>query len=192
MMSRLFFIRFRVVFVAAAFVLTTSIVGFAGEKLKNRSPDGQFAMSLKDAEEHEVRIQLVETKSHKALLKLSDSGHPFSDACRILWSPDSKRFAFYEEDRKHNWTSVYIRKDSGFEQVELPDLPECDHPGLEGFINSNLTPKSWAKPDTLVLVAHDEWTTEGDKAHECDRTVTIAIDSNGKASIQSIQENKKQ
>ena len=156
MMSRLFFIRFRAVFVAAAFVLTTPIVGFAGEKLKNRSPDGQFAMSLKDAEEHEVRIQLVEAKSYKVLLKLSDSDHPFSDACRILWSPDSKRFAFYEEDRKRNWTRVYIRKDSGFEQVELPDLPECDHPGLAGFIISNLTPKSWAKPDTLVLVAHDE------------------------------------
>jgi hypothetical protein len=106
--------------------------------------------------------------------------------------PDSKRFAFYEEDRKHNWTYVYIRKDSGFEMIELLDLPECDHPGLAGYINSNLTPKSWAKPDTLVLIAHDEWTTEDGKAHECDRTVTIAIDSSGKASIESVHENKKQ
>ena len=59
--------------------------------------------------------------------------------------------------------------------IDLPGLAECDHPGLPGSINSNLTPKNWAKPDTLVLTAHDEWTTEDDKAHECDRTVTIAI-----------------
>jgi hypothetical protein len=103
-MCRLFFIRFEAVCVAAAFILALPIVGFAGEKLKNRSPDGQFAMSLKDAEDHEVRIQLVDTKSHKVLLKLSDSGLPFFDVCRILWSPDSKRFAFCEEDRRRNWT----------------------------------------------------------------------------------------
>ena len=147
-MCRLFFVRFEAAHVAAALILALPIAGFAGEKLKDRSPDGRFAMSLQDGQDGEVRITLVETKSHKFLLKLSDSGHPFSDASRILWSPDSKRFAFYEEDRKHNWTSVYIRKDSGFEQVELPDFPECDHPGLAGYINSNLTPKSWVKPDT--------------------------------------------
>ena len=191
-MCHLSFIRFEAACFAAAFILALPLGASAGEKVKNRSPDGQFAMSLQDAEEHEVRITLVETKTRKFVLKLSDSGHPYSDACRILWSPDSKRFAFYEEDRKHNWTSLYTRKDSSFEQVDLPDLPECDHPGLEGFIISNLTPKSWAKPDTLVLIAHDEWSTEDGKAHECDRTVTIAIGSNGKASIQSIQENKKQ
>jgi hypothetical protein len=191
-MCRLFFVRFEAAHVAAALILALPIAGFAGEKLKDRSPDGRFAMSLQDGQDGEVRITLVETKSHKFLLELSDSGHPFSDASRILWSPDSKRFAFYEEDRKHNWTSVYIRKDSGFEMIDLPDLAECDHPGLAGFINSNLTPKNWAKPDTLVLTAHDEWTTEDDKAHECDRTVTIVIDVSGKASIQSVHQDKKQ
>ena len=172
-------------------VISLPIVGFAGEKTRDHSPDGQFAMSLEDGEDGEVRITLVEAKTHKFLLKLSDSGHPYSDAARILWSPDSKRFAYYEEDRKRNWTYLYIRKDSGFEPVELPDLPECNHPGLAGYINSNLTPKSWVKPDTLVLIAHDEWTTEDRKVHECNRTVTIAIGSSGTASIQSIQEKKK-
>ena len=190
-MYRLFFIRFETACIAAAFVLALPIAGVAGEKLKDRSPDGQFAMSLKDEKDHEVSITLVETKRHKFVQKLSDSGHPYSDGARILWSPDSKRFAYSEENRKGKLTQLYIRKDSSFEDVELPDLPECDHPGLDGNIFSFLTPKSWAKPDTLVLLAHDEWSTEDSKAHECDRTVTIAIDSSGKASIQSIQENKK-
>jgi hypothetical protein len=192
-MYHLFVIRFEAACLAAAFILALPIVGFAGEKLKNRSPDGRFAMSLEDGRDGEVRITLVETKAHKFLLKLADSGHPFSDACRILWSPDSKRFAFSEEDKRRNWTWVYIRKDSGFEMIELPDLPECAHPGLaELTYIANLTPKSWAKPDTLVLMAHDEWNTEDDKAHECDRTVAIAIDANGKASIRNVHEDKKQ
>jgi membrane-bound inhibitor of C-type lysozyme len=191
-MRCLFFIRFETACVVAAFILALPIVAFAAEKLKDRSPDGQFSMSLKDEEDHEVSITLVETKTHKFVQKLSDSGHPYSDGARILWSPDSKRFAYCEENRKGKLTQLYIRKDSSFEDVELPDLPECDHPELDGSIYSYLTPKSWVKPDTLVLVAHDEWTTEDRKAHECDRTVTIAIDSSGKASIQSIQENKKQ
>lgn len=191
-MCRLFFIRFQAACVVAAFTLVLPVVAFAGEKIKDRSPDGQFAMSLQDEADREVRITLVETKTHKFVQKLSDSGHPYSDGARILWSPDSKRFAYSEENRKGKLTQLYIRKDSSFEDVELPDIPECDHPGLEGFINSDLTPKSWTKPDTLVLTAHDEWTTEDNKFHQCDRTVTIAIDSNGKASIQSIQQNKNQ
>jgi hypothetical protein len=190
-MSGSFFIRFEAAVVTAAFILGAPIVGLAGDKEKDRSPNGRFAMSLQDGRDGEVRITLIETKAHKFLLKLSDSGHPYSDASRILWLPDSKRFAFYEENRRRGWTYVYIRKNSGFEQVDLPELPECDHPGLEGYITSNLTPKNWVKPDTLVLFAHDEWSTEDEKPHECNRVVTIVIDPSGKASIQSIQEKKK-
>jgi hypothetical protein len=189
-MTRLFFIRFRSLVVAAIFILAVPIAGFAREKIKDRSPDGRFAMALQDGKDGEVSVTLVDTKTHKFVLKLDDSGHPYCDASRVLWSPDSKRFAFYQEDRKRNWTYLYIRKDSGFEQVELPELPECDHPKLEGFINSNLSPKTWVNPETLVLTAHDEWTTEAGKFQECNRTVTVAIDSSGKASIQSVKENK--
>ena len=190
-MTRLFFIRFRALFLAAIVILSVPIVGFAREKTKDPSPDGRFAMALKNGKDGEVSVTLVDPKTHKFVLKLDDSGHPYCDAARIVWSPDSKRFAFYEEDRKRNWAYLYIREDSGFEEVELPELPECEHSKLEGFINSNLTPKSWVNPDTLVLTAHDEWTTEDGKFQECDRTVTIAIDSSGKPSIKSIEEQKK-
>ena len=191
-MARLFFSRFEGAFVAAAIILAAPIVGFAaGEKTKDRSPDGRFAMSLQDGKDGEVRITLVDAKTHRFVQKLDDSGHPYSDSAHIVWSADSKRFAFFDRDRKRNWTYLYVRKDSGFEQVDLPDFPECDHPGLEGEIDSNLTPKSWVKRDTLVLVAHDEWVTEDRKSHECEKTVTITIDSSGKASVQSIEKSGK-
>jgi hypothetical protein len=55
-----------------------------------------------------------------------------------------------------------------------------------------LTPKNWAQSDTLLLTAHDEWTTWDDKSHEFDRTVSFAINASRKASIESIHEDKKQ
>ena len=76
-MSHLFFIRFKAAFVAAAFILAMPVVGLAGEKIKDLSPDGQFAMSLEDGGDGEVQISLVEANSHKFLLKLDDSGHPY-------------------------------------------------------------------------------------------------------------------
>jgi hypothetical protein len=191
-MSPLSFIRFKAAFVAAAFILATPIVGLAGEKIKDLSPDGQFAMSLEDGGDGEVQISLVEAKSHKFLLKLDDSGHPYCDVARILWTPDSKRFAFQYQNRRGDHTSIYICKDGDFEEVELPDFPECDHPGLDGFIIEEQTAKSWIKPDTLVLLAHSEWSSTDGKSHECDRTVTIIINSTGKARIQSVHEMKKE
>jgi membrane-bound inhibitor of C-type lysozyme len=190
-MRRLFFIRFKIGCIAATFFLVLPIVAFAGDKLRDRSPDGQFALSVKDESDEEVSITLVDTKTHKLVEKLSDSGHSYSDTAHIVWSPDSKRFAYSEENRKSITVQLYIRKDSGFEEVELPDIPECDHPGSNGFVLDLLTPKRWPKPDTLILTSHDEWSTEDGDDHECDRTVTITIDSSGKASVKSIQENKK-
>jgi hypothetical protein len=189
-MSRLFCIGYNAL-AAAMLVVALPIVGLAGEKVKDTSPDGQFAMLLKATEEHEVQVQLVEAKSQQFVLKLDDSGHPFSDSARIFWAPDSKRFAFYEAGKKNDLTFLYLRKESGFEEVELPNIPECKHPGIDGMAYISRKPKSWAKPDTLVLTQHEEWSTDDGKGGQCDQTVTIVIDSSGKASIQSVQEKKK-
>jgi hypothetical protein len=189
-MSRLFFIRFRAVFLTAVLAAAPT-AGFAGGKIKDASPDGQFAMSVDDRGDGDVITSLVEARTQKFLLKLDDNGHSFCDADRIVWSLDSKRFAFQYKDRRGDHTSIYIRKGSDFEEVELPDVPDCEHPGLEGYIIDEFTPKRWVKPDTLVLSAHSEWSSKDGKSHQCDRTVTIVINSNGKASIQSVQEKKK-
>ncbi len=173
-------------------LVATPKAGFAGEKLKDASPDRQFAMSVDDRGDGDVATELVESKTQKFLLKLDDNGHPFCDADRILWSPDSKRFAFQYKDRRGDHTSIYIRKGSDFENVELPDIPECEHPGLEGYIIDEFTAKKWVTPDALLLLAHSEWSSKNDKSNACDRTVTIVLDSNGKASVKNIQETKKQ
>ena len=187
------FIRVEVALFTTAFVVAASLVAFAGENIKDRSPDGRFAMSLQQVKDHELGLALIDTKTHKLLVDLQDIGHPWCDRARILWTPDSKRFAFYYEDRRGSGTDVYMWKGSSFEQVELPNLPECNHPKVVPLSYfSSLTPKKWTKPDTLMLLAHDEWSPEDDKSQdrECNRIVTVLIDPSGKASIQ-IQENKK-
>jgi hypothetical protein len=190
-MSSSFCSRFEAAVITAAFVLAAPLVGFAGEKITDPSPDGRFAMSREDGGNGEVTIALVDAKTQKFLLKLDDSGHPYSDAARIFWAPDSKRFAFYEEGKKNDLTFLYVRRDSGFGDIELPDIPECKHPGIDGMAYISLKPKNWAKPDTLVLTQHEEWSSEDGENHKCEKTVTIVIDPSGKASIQSIQEKKK-
>src|SRR5215471_5582292 len=133
-------IRFTAIFVALVLVLAKPTTGLADEKIKDVSPDGQFAMSVEDRGEGDVTTSLVEAKTHKLLLKLDDMGHPYCDAARLVWSPDSKRFAFQRQDRRGDHTDIYIRKGADFEQVELPDIPQCNHPGLEGYIIDEATP----------------------------------------------------
>jgi hypothetical protein len=66
MMRRLLFIRFEAACVATAFILALPVVAFAGKKIKDRSPDGQFAMSLQNEEEHEVRITSLKLRRMKS------------------------------------------------------------------------------------------------------------------------------
>jgi hypothetical protein len=66
----------------------------AGDLIKYQSPDGEFAMLLTEADDQGVSIKLIEADSRKVLLDLADTGHPYSEHSKLLWSPDSTRFAF--------------------------------------------------------------------------------------------------
>lgn len=76
-------------------------------------------------EEGRVKIQLVEVSSGKVVLDLAESGHPHAEDCKLLWAPDSQRFAFYEANRRGGDTTVYFRNDSGFTESPVPELGGC-------------------------------------------------------------------
>ena len=167
---------------------------WADDATKFPSPDGNFAMLLTEDEKEagHVKIQLIEVSSRKVVLDLAVSGHPYSEDCKLLWSPDSQRFAFYEARRRGGDTTVYFRSDSGFTESPLPELADCATAaqnkelkahGLSKSIEYKTEPKEWLKSAALVVVNDQGWETNSGHLRGCTQTVTIAFDAKHKASV---------
>lgn len=110
-----------------AFAANSPSLSRADDQTKDRSPDGKFAMLLKEdtAEEDRVKIQLIEVGSGKVVLDLAESGLPHAQDCKLLWAPDSQRVACYEAVHRGGETTVYFRNDSGFTESPVPELGGC-------------------------------------------------------------------
>jgi hypothetical protein len=173
----------------------------ADDQIKDASPDGKFAMLLTEDQQEEgrVKIQLIEVSSHKVVLDLAESGHPHNEDCKILWAPDSQRFAFYEARHRGGDTTAYFRSESGFTASPLPELGGCataaqkkelKAKGVLKFIEYNAVPKEWLKSGALVLVDDQGWETMDGELRGCTQTVTIAFDAKHKASVQRVADKK--
>ena len=173
----------------------------ADDQIKDASPDGKFAMLLKEdtTEEGRVKIQLVEVSSGKVVLDLAESGHPHAKDCKLLWSPDSQRVAFYEAHHRGGDTTVYFRNESGFIESPLPELGNCataaekkelKGKGVHKFIEANTAPKEWLKSRALIVQNDQGWETTDGNLRGCTQTVTIAFDTKHKASIQRVADKK--
>ncbi len=61
------------------------------------SPDGRFGIRIEKTEDADgitmKRVDLVEAKSGAKLLELDTAGNQYASGIRLLWSPDSRRFA---------------------------------------------------------------------------------------------------
>ena len=178
------------------FAVHLSSAAEADDRTKDRSPDGKFAMLLTDdTEEGRVKVQLIEVSSGKVVLELAESGHPHAEDCKLLWGPDSQRFAFYEANRRGGDTTVYFRNESVFTESPLPELGGCataaqkkelKAQGVNKFIEYNAMPKEWLKSGALVIVDDQGWETKDGNLRGCTQTVTIGFDAKHKASIQSV------
>ncbi|MGE5208365.1 MAG: hypothetical protein ACM3KL_03435, partial [Alphaproteobacteria bacterium] len=169
----------------------------ANDKVKDPSPDGQFAMLLTrdPQEEGRVKIQLIEISSRKVVLDLALSGSPHDKDCRILWAPDSQRFAFYEASHRGGDTAAYFRNDSGFTESSVPELPGCataaerkelQNYGVNKFIEADTAPKQWLKSGALVVANAQGWETNNGYLRGCTQTVTIVFDAKHKGSVQHV------
>jgi hypothetical protein len=178
------------------FTLTAICVGWlcssaadADEQIKSRSPNGKFAMRLAgDVSE------IVDLKSKKTVLELEEVSGSWAKDSKLLWSPDSKYFAHFSADRRGGSTTIYRQKgDAEFEQVSMPEFPDCEKTNVGKEFETSMEPKRWSNATTLVLVAREAWSDEDDpdKTSECERTITISFDASGKASIKNIKKGKK-
>ena len=80
----------RTIALLASILVATSFLPSleAEEVIKDKSPNGKFAMRLTNSEEG-VTIELIEVGPRKAVLELAESGRAYAKDSKLLWSGDS-------------------------------------------------------------------------------------------------------
>jgi hypothetical protein len=134
---------------------------------------------------------LIETGSKKVVLDLADTGHPYSEHSKLLWSPDFTRFAFFEDNRRGGSTTVYQRSGNAFQELSLPETSDCKNKKNIGKeFGVGVVPKQWINATTLLLLVTQEWddADDPDKTHECKQTIRIVFDSADKISAKLVKE----
>jgi hypothetical protein len=85
------------------------------------SPDGKFALLIGHGE-YQQTIDLIDKKTEKVLQHITDDDMS-SVSYKILWAPDSKRFALMTRAGYPNQdVMVYFLKGDKFQEIKIPDL----------------------------------------------------------------------
>jgi uncharacterized delta-60 repeat protein len=150
---------------------TTKIL-FRGEIVDWISPDGRYAIRktfsnpLDLTDSKVTHAEVIEKATGQALCDLSaeDIGTRSNREGTVLWSPDSKRFAYQSTDSTHipqkAQTTVYQQSGKSFVKMNLPlnqppgkeSDPQISRAALG---HEFITPTRWENPNTLTLEKHD-------------------------------------
>lgn len=155
---------------------TTKLL-FRGEIVDWTSPDGRYSIRktftdpLDLAESKVSHAQLIEKATGQTLCDLTnaDIGVGGDREGSVLWSPDSKRFAYVASDLSHagrllrnaavppqkTQTTIYQNSDKSFTKIDLPfDQPpgKENDPEMKGAVMGHefVTPVRWADANTLI------------------------------------------
>ena len=129
-------IKMRTIALLASILVATSFLPSlkAEEIIKDKSPDGKFALRMTHGEEG-WDTEILETATKKKVIDLesvavsgdkdrivsmSDSSEPverYGNEAMLIWSRDSQRVAYYNLDRRDRTMSVYFGNGSSFEEV---------------------------------------------------------------------------
>jgi uncharacterized delta-60 repeat protein len=172
---------------------TTKIL-FRGEIVDWTSPDGRYSIRktftdpLNLSESKVSHAELIEKATGQVLCDLTDAdiGVGSQREGSVLWSPDSKRFAYVSSSQ----TTVYQSSGKSFTKINLPlDQPpgkESD-PQIRGAVmyEESVTPTRWVKADTLIFERFDHYTklnpssgrTHVDRSYE----ITVSFKNDGTA-----------
>jgi len=160
------------------------------EKISDFSPDKKFALrtsydpAIDDGSGQSISndaiksidvIALLDKKVVASLVERNDSGDIGSIEGKIVWSPDSKWFAYgVSEGHRVTETSVCHWKGDKFEPLETEGLSV--DPGGDAR-NQYITPLRWVKPGTLVL---NQFTIFYKNAGDSTFEFSVRFDENGK------------
>jgi uncharacterized delta-60 repeat protein len=165
---------------------TTKIL-YRREIVDWNSPDGRYAIRktfanpLDLTDSKVIHAELIEKKSGKLLCDLTaeDIGVGSDREGTVLWSPDSKRFAYVSSDKtihagslfsnppvtpQKTQTTVYQLSGNSCAKVDLqlnqPPGQESDREIISSALGHDfVTPTRWENPNTLILEKHDYYET---------------------------------
>jgi hypothetical protein len=184
----------------AALVVVSSLQAEDKEIIRDKSPDGKFALRMtKEEEGWSAAIIDLKGKDDDVELEVyQNQSDVFIKQGHLVWSKDSQRVAYFEPDRRGGSTTVYFRIGSKFEEVELPssDFPECKHSNANEdathvkTVEETTSAQKWLSSGALVLKVYSDNLMDKGPDKTCTQLVTIAFDANHKASVQSAKEVK--
>ena len=133
----------------------------AFEKIRDVSPDGKFGLRIScssepgDSEDIDsnliTAVDLVSLPSKKVVVSIGEEGTP----PRLVWSPDSKWFAFpFSEGHRITYTHVYHLSGDDFVSM-VRENEEFLVPTKADVRNEYVTPVRWLKPGVLLLEQQD-------------------------------------
>jgi hypothetical protein len=182
---------------------TTKIL-FRGEIVDWISPDGRYAIRktfsnpLDLSESKVTHAEVIEKATDQALCDLTaeDIGTRSDREGAVLWSPDSKRFAYQSSDSTHipqkTQTTVYQLSGKSFVKMNLPfNQPpgkESDPEIARAALGHDfITATRWENPNTLTLEKHDYYeklTPSSGEIHGFARLyeITVSFKEDGTAS----------
>lgn len=152
------------------------------------SPDGKFAFLI-DRGEFQHTIDLIDKKTEKVLQHIADDDMS-SVSYKVLWAPDSKRFALMTRAGHPNQdVMLYFLKSYKFREIKIPDLTVeipariragKQHPHVAN--NNWQEAEKWNKDGSLVLTIDNTIDGAGHTA-SATRTVLLGFDKLGKPKI---------
>jgi hypothetical protein len=167
-------------FVAAGFCLSSRFCG-ADEYLTSKSPDDKFALRVSrgDKQPFPQSCEIVDAKTRQVILAL-DKDSFFDPAAKLIWSNDSQWAAYFTVTKELDddaATRVFVRNDSGFEEIKMPHLSPPKNPERARRSDDRhprIIPIRWTKPGLLELeyeILSDVWGRTADH-------VSIQFDKN--------------
>lgn len=159
------------------------------EELKCKSPDGKFALLFvaDHGEAYQETFAIVDTLTRKVVTHLGRNAD-YSET-NLLWSADSKRVAYFNEQLGVGVTRGFFRFGAGFEEIHLPDLPDPNPPAVPPSdtpakeTKRRVEPIGWLKSGDLVVENELQNPGWGRVALE----ITIGFDQERRASIRKAE-----
>jgi len=152
------------------------------------SPNEKFSFLIGHGEDQKT-IDLIDKKTAKVLQRIADDDMS-SVSYKVLWAPDSKRFALMTRTGHPNQdVRVYFLKGDKFEQIKIPDftveIPARiragkQHPHVAA--NNWEEAKKWNKDGSLLVTIDNTIDGAGHTAGAT-RTVLLGFDKSGKPKI---------